>query len=213
MICNNCNIRGICKIFDTINTPGVAVEMKSCAFRRLPGTAPIVSIDKDNMSTANKETLEKAAKSVAEKTKQIQEQRKSRAYQDISELSNKLKAEKEAEKQKKMKKKQPKVNIIETKEGEEIECEYCKTKSTSLINCPTCGKQICLGCAITSIDMSGNVLNLCEECWSTDAEKEPIKSEVVECKAETIEPVATEEDVKKDEKSYQDHKSNEIFSL
>ena len=86
--------------------------------------------------------------------------RKSRALQDITELSNKLKAEKELKKQKATKKNQSKVNVIETIEGEEVECESCKTKTTALMNCPTCKKQICIECAMTSIDVMLQLLHI-----------------------------------------------------
>lgn len=151
MICDNCSIKSICKIFDTINNPGIVLDLKACSYRKASEVMPI--------TTESQELL-----------KQNTQVRKSRALQDITELSNRLKAEKELEKQKAIKKNQPKVNIIETKESEEAECESCKTKTTALMNCPTCKKQICLGCAMTSIDVNGKVLNLCEECWSTDAE-------------------------------------------
>jgi inhibitor of KinA sporulation pathway (predicted exonuclease) len=37
--------------------------------------------------------------------------------------------------------------------------------------CPICKKEMCLMCSMTSIDINGKVVNLCEECWATDAEK------------------------------------------
>lgn len=153
MICNNCSITSICKIFDTINNPGIVLELKSCNYRKVPEAMPT--------AIAPQELLKQDISVTT---------RKSRALQDITELSNKLKAEKELEKQKATRKNQSKVNVIETIEGEEVECESCKTKTTALMNCPTCKKQICIECAMTSIDVNGKVLNLCEECWSTDAE-------------------------------------------
>ena len=154
MICNNCNIKSICKIFDTLNHPGIEASLTSCAYNQVKENTdkPVVS-----------QHIEPAKPKVVE-------ERKSRAYQDITELSNKLKAEKEAEKMKKMKKNQPKVNILETTE-EEVDCPNCNTKTTTTYNCPTCKKEMCLLCSMTSIDINGKVINLCEECWATDDEK------------------------------------------
>lgn len=154
MICNNCSLRSICKIFDMTNNPGVIIELKNCEYKKAPDAASALDNTAINKTTGT-----------------MPQERKSRAHQDITELSNKLKAEKEAEARKQMMKNQPKVNIIETKEGEETECASCKTMTTSIFNCPICKKEICLCCSMTSMDINGGILNLCEECWSTDAEK------------------------------------------
>lgn len=163
MLCNTCNIKGICKVFDMINTPGISVEMKSCSYRTIPGAMPIVQIDKDNMPTINKEAIKEAE----DKVKSFLSERKSRAYQDISELSNKLKAEKEAQKKKNN---APQMNILEIEEGDEVECSQCNEKTTTSFNCPICQKQICLGCAMTHISTNGQVMHICEECWANDAD-------------------------------------------
>jgi hypothetical protein len=141
-------------------------------------------------------------------------ERKSRAYQDITELSNKIKAEKEQKELKNIKK--PKVNILEN--AAETDCPNCNTKTSSTYNCPTCQKEMCLLCAMTSIDIKGNILHLCEECWTNDAEikiedsnvsmpikdlKEDIKEETGEETEAELEVELEEEDIlmNKDKKS------------
>lgn len=158
MTCNNCKIKSLCKHYEAFNVPGITLEVKNCVHMQ-----PIC-IKVDSM-TVNGETF-KTNSDIAllnndkEIQPPVQEVRKSRAFQDISQLSNQLRLEKAKEK----------IKPIDIEEGELENCPTCGVSNTMTFKCPGCGKTICHFCGILAVDPegSGNQVFVCEECWDKD---------------------------------------------
>lgn len=156
MICNTCKLKNMCKVFDVINNnPGVNITINSCEYNNCA-------------SVAIKEVASSALETLKDYVpEEIENQRGFRFGQDFSELSRKHQLEKD-------KINNPINDIIDSEitDDELVECK-CGNLSSAIINCPICDKQMCEACSMISVNEHTNATRLiCEECWSTDKDKE-----------------------------------------
>ena len=143
MRCRECAIRKICKVYDIIITTGINLSINECEHYSNSFSAV----------TEDKATTQQSVK----------QQRQSRALNDVTELSNRMRAKEQAEKNG--------VEFIEKKEEDMIECSNCYDKVLMTFSCSKCDKTICPSCA--TVDLSNPGTMLCGECdLSDDISKE-----------------------------------------
>ena len=169
MYCNNCKNKHLCKFYDSFNVPGIEVKIKSCIHKAVDSL-----YDFDMM----KKMIDPFPKSDESKLP-APEERKSRAFQDISELSNKVRKEKQVEK---IKNKLDNLNVSTNIDEECLgTCSICGAENTYTIDCPICLKKICNDCAMVSVNsVTGVPALICEECWDKEEQENIAKVEVQE---------------------------------
>lgn len=147
MKCSICKIRNICKIYETIKSTGTYLIINDCEHY-------IYHNQSDNQIFNN--TISEDIKTTEAPV--IKEPRVSRAMNDISELSNKMRAKEQAKKMG--------VEFIERKEEDYEMCSNCNDKVLMTFHCTECQKEICPSCA--TIDLSNPLISLCGDCSSDD---------------------------------------------
>lgn len=164
-ICSNCISKKICKIYDTITSNEVRITLATCGHKIADDSVSVLA-DLHSYDTIKKTIENKEEPAIKDDV------RFSRASQDITELSNKIKAEKDAKVKSKVK--APELTVLgETQENGDVakeSCPSCEEMTYSIIKCPICSKDICASCSMVSINDSGVAQTICEECWKTDAE-------------------------------------------
>lgn len=185
MVCSNCKIKALCKYHEAFNIPGITLEVKDCAHIQ-PIAIKVDSITVDGQRFGKGGSEVALLNNKAETTSVVE--RKSRAFQDLSELSNLKRAEQEREKRKQL------IESIKVdtnfQEGELETCPNCGIENTTTMNCPICEKKICSFCSVLAVDPNTHERSLiCEECWENDNAKEDIP---VEEKSEEINKVCEE---------------------
>lgn len=137
MICKGCNIKKICKIYDMITTTDTKLSISIC----------------EHYSDSHIPTTE-----YKEDFQQTMPERQSRALNDVTALSNKMRAQEEAKKKG--------VEFIEKSQEDMIQCSNCNDKVLMTFSCSNCGKDICPSCA--TVDLSNPSIMLCGDCELND---------------------------------------------
>lgn len=166
MYCNNCKNKNLCKFYDDFNVPGIEVEIKSCVHKVVDGFYEF-ELMKKAIDPFHKDESKLPAP----------EERKSRAFQDLSELSNKMRKEKQVEN---IKNKLDNLNVTTEINEEQLgTCSICGRENTYIIDCPICFKKICNDCAMVSVNsVTGVPTLICEECWDKEEQENNIEIEV-----------------------------------
>lgn len=145
MICNNCLLKSICKINEMVNNhPNILIDVKNCEYVNFNKSESNVIQNNINITDDNNQV------------------RESRATNDVTELSNRLRAEEEAKKKG--------VQFVETSESDLQECLNCNDKVFYTFNCSKCNRQICTSCA--SVDLSDPSVHLCGDCDTINLDEE-----------------------------------------
>lgn len=149
MICNDCNLKKICKVYDmaVMNTE-IGIQINTCIHKPINiAMTGVVNFDENHAEGLKPEEVTA-----------IPEPRVSRADNNLTELSNKVRF---GENKKSL-------EIMEITEEDYFTCGCGETKALQLINCSKCNKEICESCSTVSVDDLGNVQHLCEQCWNKE---------------------------------------------
>ena len=185
MTCNSCLNKKLCKFYDNFNIPGIDIEVKSCVHKRHENEY-MRNIGYDSNIFTNSTTMVKTQ----EEKPIVEEVRKSRAFQDLSELSNQKRKEQERE----ARRKRLESMNINTELPEDVrECPNCGLKDALVINCPICNKEVCYECSVLSVNPdTGTSAFICEECWKEDADNQSEDTNEEEIDIEVITDDTTE---------------------
>ena len=141
MICNNCKQKNRCKINQVIKDTGVYLSINNCEHYTNKSTSITYENNKDFFNLKNEKGLNATF-------------RQSRALNDVSELSNKIRLQEEAKKKG--------VTPLEINSKDLVKCTNCGDEGIMILHCSTCSKEICPSCA--AVDLSDVNIIMCEEC-------------------------------------------------
>lgn len=155
MICNDCNLKKICKVYDmaVMNTE-IGIQINTCIHKPINIAMTGVANFDDNVLPLKQDIK-------LEEVTTIPEPRVSRADNNLTELSNKIRF---GENNKSL-------EIMDISEEDYFTCSCGETKALQLINCSKCNEEICETCSTVSVDELGKIQHLCEQCWNKEEEE------------------------------------------